>query len=403
MVARGYLLTWCVCIVLIAGVNAGDARANPFSTKFADKPEHAILVIIDGLSYKVWDRMNLPVLDRMRETGAVVEQDYLPPAAHPVKGPYAEIHSCSIPNPILMAGTVFITRETTYLQDSFFPERTTAFSANSTSYITLSHHYHYVYQKEGGDGDAITMALSFMEIGAPAFTHIHLQNPGGAGSQNFDAAPEKSWRWNIWAEDSPYRQAIADADSLVGELIHGLERLGVLNKTVLVILGDHGQNDTGWHPLEYLDSSITTVVMWGAGIKKGVRIPYAEHIDIVPTVCTLMDVNPPVTSQGRVIGEALARFKGIAPPRKATQKELNELLIEYRKKVSEAGFRLESLSSGKQGYLFSRLNSGVRDEFYDIGKFSEWSRFQSLDELLAHDRGVMKVLDEILGELPADR
>jgi len=384
-------------ILLMVAVT-GHVTADPFATAFSDKPEHAILLIIDGLSYKVWDRLNLPVLTKMIQGGALVEKNYLTPAAHPHSGAYAELHSGSIPNPILLSGTVFITRETTYLQDSFYPSKTAAFIANTLAYNSLNRNYHYSYQQDGRDADAIRVALKFMEMGKPAFMHIHLQDTGGAGGRSLSAPENVPWRWNIWAEGSPYRAVAQRADSLVGEFVTGLEKLGVLDKTVIVVMGDHGQSDSGWHPLESMDASITTIVLWGAGVKKNVRIPYSEQIDVTPTICALMGVSPPKTSQGRVIAETLTHVSGSPSPRKMLMREMLDLFTEYRKKIAIARYEIEKLSPEKQGNIFTRFDRAA-DSFYDISRFTEWSRFHSLEELLEANKKAMEALNGMLGEI----
>ncbi|MFA6471907.1 MAG: sulfatase-like hydrolase/transferase, partial [Candidatus Latescibacterota bacterium] len=313
--------------------------AEPFDASFSENPEHAVLFVIDGLSYKVWEKLNLPVMKKMIAGGTLVEKSFLPPAAHPHTGAYAELQSCSIPNPILLAGTVFITRETGYLQQSFTSPKTTAFVSNSTAYITLNTGYTYSYQKDGPDAEAVQMALEIMKTGSPSFMHIHLQDAGGAGTRSMTggntAGKKDEWVGNIWAVNSPYRTVTERADSLLGVFINGLEKQGILGKTAILVIGDHGQNDGGWHPLEMLDSSITTAVLWGAGIKNGQRIPYAEHIDVVPTISALMVVKPPKTSRGRIIAEALGNFSGDVPERKTLIKDMDELFIKYRKTVNE--------------------------------------------------------------------
>lgn len=98
-------------LLLMIGIAAGQAL--PKNIQFHTKPEHIVLIIIDGLSFETWDRLELPVLENMIATGAVVDQLYLPPPAHPHEGPYAILHTCSTPNPILMSGTLFIDENTT--------------------------------------------------------------------------------------------------------------------------------------------------------------------------------------------------------------------------------------------------------------------------------------------------
>lgn len=39
---------------------AAPASSEPFDTRFAEKPEYSVLVVVDGLAYKVWEKMYLP-------------------------------------------------------------------------------------------------------------------------------------------------------------------------------------------------------------------------------------------------------------------------------------------------------------------------------------------------------
>ena len=385
-----------LCLILCC---AGQICADPFAIAFSDSAEHAVLMIIDGFSYKSWDYLELPVLSKMADSGTVIKRNYLPLAAHPTAGAYAELHSGSIPNPIMMAGTVFITRETGYLQESFFPSKITAFVTNSMAYNTISRNYNFVHQKSGSDADAVSAALSLMEMNSPAFMRIHLQDSGGAGSQSMVTEDDVPWKSDIWAESSPYRSAVARADSLIGEFVSGLDKLDILEKTTIIILGEHGEHDTGWHPPEYIDSSITSMVLWGAGIKRGIRLPYSEHIDVTPTICELMHVEPPVTCRGRIITEALAGWSGPVPPRKTLIKEMLGQFVAYRRKMVDTEYLLERVQSNKQGLMFARLNGGIREQFYGIDKFSEWPRFNSIEELLEQNATTLENLDKLTDEI----
>jgi hypothetical protein len=377
-------------IPLLAGVAVAGGPA-------AEKPRHVILFVIDGLSYKVWDKLSIPTLRSLAKEGTVVEKDYLPPPAHPHTGAYAELHSCSIPNPIMMAGTVFITRQSTYLHQSF-PDSTTAFVVNSTAYPTLAAGYGHVYQEPGPDAESVRAALDMMRSFKPRFMRVHLQNTGSAGSECLSTEKDVAWRNNIWAGDSPYRQAAERADSLLGVLIEGLRKLNVLDQCALLVVGDHGQDDGGWHPLQLPDGAITTMVLWGKGIRKGGRVSYAEHIDIVPTLCALAQVEAPKTSQGQVISGALESPPGLKAMRKTTVKELNEQLRSFNKLNVGVGYSIEQLPETKQGRYYSRLD-GVKQEFYDIGRFTEWPKFKNLDELYAGNRDALTKLQNLRADL----
>jgi len=372
------------------------------NTNYARLPEHAVLFVIDGLSYKVWDRLLIPTLRGLARDGALIEKDYLPPPADPRRGAYAELHSCSIPNPILMSGTVFIKKETGYIQQCFPASEGTAFVANASAYTTLSLGYTYSYQQEGPDDESVRWALELMRTGRPRFMRVHLQNPGSAGFECMTTAKDVDWQFDIWPKDSPYRIATERADSLLRVFLDGLNTLGVLEKTVIIVVGDHGQDDAGWHPLQSPDGAITTLVLWGPGVKSGMIVPYAEHTDIVPTICALMGVKPPAMSQGRVIAEALAEFSGTVEPRIYRIKELNEQLFEYQKSQTEVSQALQQLASPKRGSLYYRLDT-IRQNFCDIYRFSEWPRFTTLEELLANNRIELQQLRELLREVAETR
>ncbi len=128
MSERYSLKTLAVSLATLAFIGAAGLEAGLPQVKFAARPSQAVLVVIDGLSYKTWDKMELPVLDEMASSGTLIKQVFLPPAAHPHEGPYAKLHTCSIPNPILMAGTIFIDEKTVYFNEQFFPKLTAAFA-----------------------------------------------------------------------------------------------------------------------------------------------------------------------------------------------------------------------------------------------------------------------------------
>jgi hypothetical protein len=376
-----------------AGLEAGLPRA-----KFAAKPAHAVLVVIDGLSYKTWDKVDLPVLDGMISSGALVKQVFLPPAAHPHEGPYAKIHTCSIPNPILMAGTIFIDEGTVYFNEQFFPNRTAAFAVNAIDYRTLLKNYHYVYQKAGSDAEAMAAALKFVEMEPPAFLSIHLQDTGEGGVASMRGAADAPWKNDIWQPESPYRRNLTTADHLLGEFVQGLANLALLETTAFVVVGDHGQADTGWHPLEFWDPAVTTAVMWGAGIKPGAVIDYAELIDIGPTICALMGLSAPPTAVGVAITEAFAGGEAASSPRPRLQETMNAQFMDFRAVKAELDANLVRSDSPAKGLNYARFNSLTRN-FYGIERFIEWPRFKSVSELVEQNGNALKSLREFKAEI----
>jgi len=391
-------LVWFLIPLGLAFFPSSTDAGHPFQVAFSSKPKHAVLYIIDGLSYKTWAHVRLPVLETLISQGVFVEKNYLPTSAHPTEGAYARLHTCSIPNPILMAGTVFITEETEYLPQVFFPEETTAFVANTEIYSSLNRFYHYSYQKFGPDTDGVAKASEFMRLARPSFMRVHLQEVGEESFQIMSLTENVPWRRNIWAEGSPYIEKLRDADKLLESFLQNLEDIGILEDTVILITSDHGEADSGYHPPQITDASITSMILWGAGVKKNVRIPYAEHIDVVPTICALMGKSPPKTCQGRIIVEALENYEGILPPRKMLIKVMLEQFKKYRQMAAEANHILENLAVSPASLFFRNLNN-IQQEFYDIHKFARWSAFDSLEDLLAHNEKILKRMNHLLSDI----
>lgn len=390
---------WLLGLLTVAGYPARAidlVRLNP-----ADKPDHVILYIIDGLSYKTWDRVELPTLSKLIEDGALVEQSFLPPSEHPIQGPYAELHSCSIPNPVMMAGTLFLDKRTVYFPENIFPDKTTAFVANTTNYSSLDRGYHYSYQKLGPDPEGLSMAVTFMKLGRPVFMRLHLQEVGEASYQILFVKDNVPWRRNIWAEGSPYVDYLRKADAQLAGFIEELGSQEVLERTALIIMGDHGEADTGYHPPESFDAAITTMVLWGSGIKRGVRIPYAEQMDVVPTICALLGIDPPSTSQGRIIGEALAKPIADLPPRRTLLRDLLLQLDGFRSAETEASYRLSCLSArnSPESTRLYRECGNIRMDFYGIDKFVEWPRFGRIESLLKGNADALARMTALLKEL----
>ncbi|MEA2691061.1 MAG: arylsulfatase [Acidobacteriota bacterium] len=141
-------------------------------------------------------------------------------------------------------------------------------------------------------------------IGSPAvrdrpfFAWVHLYDP------HAPYAPPEPFA-SRYAEH-PYNGEIAWTDSLVGQLLAGLDSLGVRERTVIAVIGDHGESlgehgETGHGFFVYEPTTRVPFLLAGPypGLTgKRVR-PVARHVDLMPTLLELLGVTdgPPV--QGR--------------------------------------------------------------------------------------------------------
>ena len=152
-------------------------------------------------------------------------------------------------------------------------------------------------QHEGPD--TIEKAFAWLDEprDAPFFLWVHLFEP------HDPYRPPEPYRSQY--PDRPYDAEVAYADSLVGVLREGLESRGVLDESVLVLTADHGeglgQHGEGFHGYFIYDTTVRVPLI--------LRLPFgdfegrvvgeaASHVDILPTVLSIVDQEVPSQAQG---------------------------------------------------------------------------------------------------------
>lgn len=357
----------------------------------AAQPEHAILWVVDGISFKAPEQMNLPNLRSLMASGVYYRTAYTVLTADPSSQPgeWSKYHTSSIPNPVLLAGTEFLLPGTQrYVQESFFPKKITAHSTNEVSYRALNVGFNLTYQsggrgtilaggEEAHDDLTVYWATEFMRKMKPTFLLTHLQDTGSAGSASRSAPAGSPWKDNIWGAGSPYRATLAKADAYLGQFIAELKQEGIWDKTVIFIIGDHGQTDTGWHAEDAEDAWAMPLVMAGPGIQRGQRFDYAESIDVAPTLCYLMGVKPPANATGRILTEGLEHPPAGVAPRQQKLKELDYLLRDLDQAFEKAK------AAGKDA-------AALYSQYYRIERILEWNRFGTIDKLIAYHQHLLE-------------
>jgi len=166
-------------------------------------------------------------------------------------------------------------------------------------------------------GDAVVeVALDWLrQTGneqAPFFAWVHLYDPHAPYS-----APEPyAGRF----PEQPYDGEVAYTDSLIGQLLDGLEELGVLEQTIVLVTGDHGEglndHDEPGHGLFLYDPTLLVPLI--------LRLPGQEHagleldqqvrlLDIAPTLLELTGLPIPAAFDGASLTPFLAG-EGVSRP-----------------------------------------------------------------------------------------
>jgi hypothetical protein len=368
------------------------------------RPELAIIWVVDGISYQAPERLQLKNLQSLMAQGVYYRQNYTVQTADPsgVPGPWADYHTSSIPNPVLLAGTaMLLPGKQHYVQESFFPLKITAHAVNEISYRALNVGFHFTAQAGGsrmlgaghktGDDRTLFWATTFLREANPTFMLIHMQDTGFAGSASRNASAGSPYKDNIWGEGSPYVKTITQQDAYLGQFVDELKKEGKWEKTVMFITGDHGQTTLGWHPPEAEDAWAMPLVMVGPGIKKGTSFDYAESIDVVPTLCHLMGVTPPLNSDGRILTEGLVNPPAGVAPRQQRIKELDYLLLDVGKTLAKLKAAPGAAPTTGQG-RFSPLGQAEQD-YFNIERILEWHQFGTYDRLIAHHKQLLARLN----------
>ena len=104
-----------------------------------------------------------------------------------------------------------------------------------------------------------------------------------------------------------YVERIEITDGLVEEFMHWCGERGYLEDAAVILMADHGQGrGIGAHGHLSEGERFVPFAMWGSGVAAGRTVENPRSIlDVAPTICYLLGVEPPSGSTGRVLTEAL--------------------------------------------------------------------------------------------------
>ena len=202
--------------------------------------------------------------------------------------------------------------------------------------------------------EVVDEALTWLDgvRGSRFFGWIHLYDP------HTPYEPPEPYRSRF--EGRPYDGEIAFTDAQVGRVIAYLEKHGLLDRTVVIVAGDHGES-LGDHGEEAHGFFIYESVM---RVPLIVRAPYqamrgrrvddpVRTADVLPTTLDLLGVAPPASAEGR----------SLAPLMTGAVRELGlEAYAEATYPLHHFGWSdLRALRSGR-----FKLIAAPRPELYDL-------------------------------------
>jgi len=156
---------------------------------------------------------------------------------------------------------------------------------------------------EARAGDVVEKALAWARgPRSPWFLWVHLYDP------HDPYEPPEPFRTRF--KDAPYDGEVAYVDETLGRLLAALRDRGLMDETVVVLTGDHGES-LGEHGelthgfLTYNPALWVPLIVAAPGLKPRRSEEIVAHIDVFPTVCDLLGVPMPDGLEGRSLAPAL--------------------------------------------------------------------------------------------------
>lgn len=153
-----------------------------------------------------------------------------------------------------------------------------------------------------------------------------------------------------------YDSELASVDARIGELVDTLTRLGIANRSMVVVTADHGESMTDhdrWfcHGSLYEHDLHVPLVIWAPGrVKPGTVVTArTTHLDLVPTLLDYAGATAPAGLKGKSLrdllggGKAATQTYSVAVVGEGTAEELAvrgdgplKIILDHAGKVSEA-------------------------------------------------------------------
>lgn len=151
------------------------------------------------------------------------------------------------------------------------------------------------YEHANTEAEAATKFAEYLTAKKPVFALLHLDHVDGAGHKTGHMS-------------QAYLQSIARADSLIGTVLKSIEQSGMKNKTLVMIVSDHGGINKG-HGGESAEEITIPVIYYGQGVKKGYKIQQPVYqYDVAATIAFALNLQIPYSWTSRPVKAAFSGF-----------------------------------------------------------------------------------------------
>ena len=238
-------------------------------------------------------------------------------------------------------------------------------------------------------GEVVDNAMPWLEqhASAPFFAWLHFYDP------HTPYQPPDPFLSRF--RDRPYAGEIAYADSQVGRVLEWLDARGLSDRTIVVIIGDHGEslNEHGeaTHGLFIYEATtrVPFIVRTPYAATRGRRVPGVVRTeDVMPTILDLVGGKPPEEIEGRSLTPLLAGT--------ATDLNLDAYSESLYARNHYGWSELRSLRSGRYKFIAT-----TRPELYDLERDPDEARNLYEERRSLADRMAAE-LERLGAESPAE-
>jgi len=166
-----------------------------------------------------------------------------------------------------------------------------------------------------------------------------------------------------------YDAELAFVDAQIGRLLDRLGELGLRDRTIVVVVGDHGQGlgDHGWwgHGILYQEQLRVPMIVAGPPPARAQRVRTSVRtVDLLPTLAELLQLDPPEAPlDGESLGAFLAGSRQL--PRMAYSESINDLMA--YDDSPRAGESLFAVNDGRWKLIAAREGgASKRIELFDL-------------------------------------
>jgi len=287
--------------------------ASAMAARAADAPSrqvrHVIVVGCDGMSPDGVRNANTPVMDRLMRDGAytlharaVMPTSSSPNWASMIMGASPEEHGVTsndwrpdkfeIAPTVVGPGGIFPTVFAVLREQR--PRAVSGVFYDWSGFGRLFERELVTRTEDSvGPTNAVRHAMNWFREARPELLFIHLDHVDHAGHEFGHGTPE-------------YYAAVEVADSLIGEVVAGLETSGNLDSTILLVTADHGGVGKGHGGATMAEMEIPWIIR-GPGIRRGYEIQTPVNTsDTASTLARVLNLKPPVAWSARPVNEAFS-------------------------------------------------------------------------------------------------